>query len=190
MYSVLKPNAVELMYFLLDNYNLKIDTIIDMTLGNGKDAFNLLSKYQSSFLYGFDIQQTAVDTSKNYLLEKFPESRFSLICDNHINIKNYLDKKADLVIYNLGYLPGGDKSIKTGSSSTIKSLKIILNEFLNLNGLVFITAYTGHPGGEEEYDELIKYINQLDQKKYNAINFNYINQKNHPPKLIAIERLI
>lgn len=190
MSSILQPNAIELMYFLLDKHDLKIKTIVDMTLGNGNDAYKLLSKYTDAYLYGFDIQEKAIDNSRCHLLEQFSNSRFNLICDNHVNIKQHIDGKADLIIYNLGYLPGGDKNIKTNSDSTIKSLDIVLKEVLNKNGLVFITVYTGHPGGEREYDELIKYINGLNQKKFNAINFNYINQKNHPPILIAIERLI
>lgn len=189
MDSILQPNATELMYFLLDNYSLDVNIIVDMTLGNGNDAFKLLTKYPDAFLFGFDIQENAINNSKKYLSKEHSKARYKLILDDHMNVGKYLNSKVDLVIYNLGYLPGGDKSIKTSSISTITSLNTILKEFLNKNGLVFITAYTGHAGGEKEYSDLIEFINGLDQKQFNAMNFNFINQKNHPPKLIAIERL-
>ncbi len=189
MVNYLPPNAVELMYFLLDSFKLDVKYILDMTLGNGKDAFKLLEKYDNTFLYGFDIQIDAIENTHNKLYKVFPNDRFVLINDDHQNVLSYIDKKVDLVIYNLGYLPGGDKNIKTCANSTIKSLDKVLNNLLNISGLVFIVSYTGHPGGSEEFDELQKYLEKLNQKEFQIINFNFPNQTNYPPKLIVIERL-
>lgn len=186
---MLPPNAVELMYFILDSINIDVKYIIDMTLGNGNDAYKLLEKYTDSFLYGFDIQMEAINNSYERLSKLSFDNRFRLINDDHQNLLAHIDDRIDLAIYNLGYLPGGDKSIKTSAKSTVISLDKLLNNLLNKSGMVFITSYTGHPGGKEEYDELINYVSKLNQKKYHIISFDFPNQSNNPPKLIVIERL-
>lgn len=189
MHNMLPPNAVELMYFILDSINIDVKYIIDMTLGNGNDAYKLLEKYTDSFLYGFDIQMEAINNSYERLSKLSFDNRFRLINDDHQNLLAHIDDRIDLAIYNLGYLPGGDKSIKTSAKSTVISLDKLLNNLLNKSGMVFITSYTGHPGGKEEYDELINYVSKLNQKKYHIISFDFPNQSNNPPKLIVIERL-
>lgn len=48
--------------------------------------------------------------------------------------------------FNLGYLPGGDKQLKTGAETTLRALKAASN-VLQAGGLISVVAYTGHPGG-------------------------------------------
>jgi hypothetical protein len=50
------------------------------------------------------------------------------------------------VAFNLGYLPGGDKQLKTGAETTLRALKAASN-VLQAGGLISVVAYTGHPGG-------------------------------------------
>ncbi|MDO5717564.1 MAG: class I SAM-dependent methyltransferase, partial [Tissierellia bacterium] len=114
---------------------------------------------------------------------------FKLINDGHENILNYVNIKIDLFIYNLGYLPGSNKQIKTTAKSTLKSLKVSIENLLNIGGIIFMVFYTGHDGGYEEYEIVVNYLKKLNQKKYSIIRHEYINQKNNPPILIIIERL-
>lgn len=53
---------------------------------------------------------------------------------------------ARLVTFNLGYLPGGDRTFTTQSDTTLKALeaaKVILMD----GGLISLVVYVGHPGG-------------------------------------------
>jgi len=93
----------------------------------------------------------------------------------------------DLIIFNLGYLPGGDHSIITRPHNTIEALN---NAFPKLakDGIITIVAYPGTPEGMEEKEALHNYISQLDQAKYNVCHWHPINQANNPPELYLIQK--
>ena len=99
----------------------------------------------------------------------------------------YIEESLNAVIFNLGYLPGGDKEIITKSTSTIKALNKAL-ELLEVKGIIILVIYTGHPGGKEERDALLKYSTDLNYKKYNVLNYKFLNQPGPPPEIIAIKK--
>lgn len=51
-------------------------------------------------------------------------------------------------MYNLGYLPGSDKSITTSAQSTVASLR---NALPYVSRFISISCYRKHPGGDDEY---------------------------------------
>lgn len=51
-----------------------------------------------------------------------------------------------LVAFNLGYLPGGDKTIITESQTTAEAFNVAM-EILMPGGLISLVVYVGHPGG-------------------------------------------
>jgi hypothetical protein len=53
------------------------------------------------------------------------------------------------VVVNLGYLPGGDKSITTSPAGTVPAMRDAL-QLLRPGGLLVAVLYSGHPGGAEE----------------------------------------
>src|SRR5699024_12544376 len=73
------------------------------------------------------------------------------------------------------------------ASSTLISLDTILG-FLKPKGVIVLVVYYGHDGGRSEKDALLKHVIQLDQKKYNVLKYGFINQKNNPPFIIAVQR--
>ena len=72
-----------------------------------------------------------------------------LILDRHENFKQYISENIDGAIFNLGYLPGGDKNITTKTNSTLKCLEDAL-ECLNVHGVVVVVIYVGHHEGAIE----------------------------------------
>lgn len=170
--------------------NLKSGGIaIDCTVGNGYDTLLLADIVgETGKVYGFDIQDTAINSTLKRLESKKISHRVTLIKDNHDNIYEYICEKVDLVIYNLGYLPKGDKNIKTEKLSTIKSIKASLNLLKN-NGIILITCYTGHDGGMEEKDAIEDFLKKSDQSIFNILKYDFINQKNFPPTLYCVEKI-
>ena len=71
----------------------------------------------------------------------------------------------DLIAYNLGYLPGGDKEITTKAESTIKSCENALRT-LSPSGLLSITVYPAHPQGAVESKKLFEWLESLPPEKY------------------------
>ena len=92
---------------------------VDCTLGNGNDTLWLLQSGLQK-IYAFDIQKKAVDMSKSLINSVLPQriGDINFILDSHENIDRYLEN-VDIIIFNLGYLPGGDKSVTTVTSSSL-----------------------------------------------------------------------
>ncbi|MDO4834166.1 MAG: class I SAM-dependent methyltransferase [Bacillota bacterium] len=150
-------------------------------------------------LYAFDIQQQAIDTSfsllesngfKPYINAASPNSchcgSIVLIRDSHENMDLYIDK-ADLIVFNLGYLPGGDKTITTDSKSTTNAVRAAL-PLLEKDGLLCITMYSGHHAGAVEKAALLQLAEGLDPGIWHTAYINMINQTNDPPEILLITR--
>lgn len=158
------------------------DIVVDMTIGNGNDTLFLCQNF--SFVYGFDIQQVALDNTREYL-EKNNLHNYKLIADSHANIDNYINKEIGGAIFNLGYLPNGNKNITTLSYSTITALEKTL-KLIRKKGIVVIVIYDGHEQGKEEAKNIENYLANLNQKEYDVLLYKYINQINNPPYLYCV----
>ncbi|MCX7772977.1 MAG: methyltransferase domain-containing protein [Clostridia bacterium] len=164
------------------------DAVIDATMGNGHDTLFMADLVgEAGRVYAFDIQESAVAKTRERIEKAGFTSRCHLIHDGHQNMDLYVKEPVKLIIYNLGYLPGGDHNIGTRAETTIaaveKSLSLISND-----GLVIIVIYHGGDSGFEERDALLSYLISLDCKKYSVMKTDFINQINCPPILIAIEK--
>lgn len=157
---------------------------VDMTVGAGNDSKYILENTTVKKLYGFDIQKDAKKRALELIGEDF---RFNFILDSHASIDKYIKEGIDLAIYNLGYLPGGDKEITTAYESTIESLEKTL-KLLNKDGIVVLTIYPGHPAGKIESEEIENHLKSLDQRKYGVIKIAYPNRPNNPPYIIVVEK--
>ena len=155
--------------------------VIDATCGNGNDTLFLAEHVPHGHVYGFDIQESAIQNTaekiKNY-------SNVTLIQDGHENIVEHLDVTksgmVDAAIFNLGYLPKGDKSIVTRPETTIKAIDSIFN-VLNVEGIIVLVIYHGHEEGQVERDAILDYLEQFDQNKAHILKYQFINQVNHAP---------
>lgn len=186
-YKVLN-NTVSITKNFIKDYIKDGQVVLDATVGNGNDTVLMADRVGiSGRVYGFDIQKVAIDNTIKLLKENNLENRVTLIKDSHENLKKYISEPLDFIIYNLGYLPNGDKKIITQSKSTVKSIESSL-ELLNQNGLLLINSYIGHNGGMEENLDIEYMLKRLNQKQYNVLKHNFINQKNKPPLLYIIEK--
>ena len=141
------------------------DKVIDMTVGNGNDTLFLSNLVNKGFIYGFDIQEKAINNTKR-LLDDNNVNNYRLINDSHENVDKYISDKISLVLFNLGYLPNGDKSITTKSKSTIKAIDKSL-KLLNSKGIILIVIYK-HEEGLKEEKEILKYLkdNNIKYREY------------------------
>lgn len=173
----------------LDLFILPHSVVIDATLGNGHDSYKMAQKMNTcGKLYGFDIQKTAIENSQA-LLNKLSENgpQVVLIEDSHANFHDHINEPIDFIIYNLGYLPKGDKEITTLADSTLKSVQAGL-ELLASNGKMLIAVYHGHDAGKAEKIALENYLSKLDQAHFHVFKQEFINQKNNPPLIYLIEK--
>ena len=155
----------------------------DMTVGKGNDSKYILDNTSVERLYGFDIQKEAEKAARN-LIGK--DERFIFHLESHEKVDNYIKEGLDLAVFNLGYLPGGDKEITTNYKSTIKSLEKTLG-LMDPDGLIIITIYPGHPAGKLESERIEKFLNNLDSKKYAVMKLAYQNRPNNPPYIMVVQ---
>ena len=168
---------------LMKNNLKEKDLVIDATIGNGNDSLFILNTITKGHLFGFDIQKEAINNTKK-LLKNY--KNYTLYNKGHENIYKTLKKyknKISLIIFNLGYLPNGNKNITTNYKTTIKALKES-QKLLNNKGHIVITIYEGHPEGNKESIEIKKYL-----KKENIIYEEYHNTDNkNAPYTINIKK--
>lgn len=144
----------------------KNDYVVDMTVGNGNDTLFLANI--SKKVFGFDIQDVAIENTKKLLRENNVYN-YELFNISHEKINDVLkeyEKNIKLILFNLGYLPCGDKSITTNHKTTLNAVK---NSFslLSSNGLILIVFYP-HPEGKLEAQVVLEYLNKnkLEYKIY------------------------
>lgn len=165
---------------IIDSFIEKKEVAIDATLGNGHDTDFLSKKFKK--VYAFDVQDKAILNYKEKKVENV-----SLILDSHENFDKHIKESVDCIVYNLGYLPGSDKSITTTKDSTLKSLESGLS-FLRENGLMIIALYSGHEQGKDEKEAVLSYSKNLSKKKFGVIYQQFLNRTNNPPSLVIIEK--
>lgn len=168
------------------------DFAVDATLGNGHDTLFLARLIgESGMVYGFDIQEEAVLNTQKRLEDQQLADRVTLFHKGHENIINCVPQsqhgRIKAAIFNLGYLPGGDKSIVTTPSTTISAIEQLL-EIMAPEGIIVLVIYHGHQEGEIERDALLPFVKQLEQKDVHVLQYQFINQQNNPPFIIAIEK--
>lgn len=165
----------------------KKDIAVDATLGNGNDTLFLSERVgKEGEVYSFEIQKEAIDKFNELLVEK-NISNVKVIHSGHENMDKYLIKKPKAIMFNLGYLPGGSKNIKTKPQTTIIAVKKGL-EMLKPGGIMTIIAYIGHEGGQHETDVIVDYLKTLSPKEFSIINISYFSTNNNAPILICIEK--
>ncbi|MBS4208601.1 class I SAM-dependent methyltransferase [Bacillus sp. FJAT-50079] len=168
------------------------DIAVDATTGNGNDTLFLTSIVgPSGHVYGFDIQEAAIYKTQQKLDGENVSDRVTLFQTGHEHLLEVIPTRDHPnitgAIFNLGYLPRGDKSIVTKSDTTIAAVDQLL-KVMPRGGTIVLVVYHGHPEGEIERDGLLKYAKDLNQEQAHVLQYGFINQKNNPPFIIAIEK--
>ncbi len=156
----------------------KDSTVIDMTCGNGHDTLFLCENFKK--VYAFDIQKVAIEKTKA-LVDDF--DNVMIIHESHSLVDEYV-KSCDGAIFNLGYLPQGNKSITTNANTTIKALEKL---FVLECQLIVLVVYIGHLEGARESEELENYLCNI--KKYDVVKHQVLN-RSLAPYIIEIRKQV
>jgi SAM-dependent methyltransferase len=154
------------------------DQVIDATCGNGKDALRLAELVPQGHVYVLDIQEIALHKARQYA----PNSNISFLHQCHTRLPKVAVK---LVVYNLGYLPGGNKDLTTTASTTLTSLRRA-TQIIPIGGAVSITCYPGHAEGGVEEAAIRDWSSGLDPQKW---NIQFHQWRNQSPTLFFIRKL-
>lgn len=165
------------------------DTAVDATLGNGHDALFLARCVGASgMVFGFDVQQAALINSRERLeADKVDGGCYQLICESHAGMEHYVVGQAKAVMFNLGYLPGGDKTRITHADSTSAAL-LAAAGLIACGGILTVMCYPGHDGGDDEARMVTEFINELDSEQWVVARYNRVEAKRWSPYLWAVTR--
>lgn len=171
------------------------DTVIDATCGNGQDTLILcqlaLEKGQG-FVYAVDIQEKAINHTRNFLIKHLCEENqkcisYQLGC--HSIFPNEIPKESvTLIAYNLGYLPGCNKRLTTMTDSTLRSLKQAL-KLIRRGGAISITCYPGHHEGFNEQEAILNFIKTLSPSEWSCCQHVWLNRLKSP-SLVILQRAL
>jgi SAM-dependent methyltransferase len=141
---------------------------VDATVGNGYDALFLGHRVgPKGKVIGFDVQKAALAGAREILKFVGSINHVSLIHDSHTRVADYLPPGAaiDAAMFNLGYLPRGNRQIITRPETTVQALRSVL-EHLAEHGRVTLLVYRGHEGGVPEYEGVRQFLERLPGDKW------------------------
>ncbi len=165
------------------------DSVIDATAGNGHDTLFLAHQVgDKGKVFSFDLQKEAIERTGQLLENKRMIHRVVLIQDSHERMPDYVVGPVSAIMFNLGYLPGGDRKVITYPEPTVSALSSGLM-MLRPKGIITVTIYTGHAGGIEESNAILSFCAGLNQDQFTALHYRIINQVNDPPSLVVIEKI-
>lgn len=178
------------VHHFMEDHVQEGEICIDATMGNGNDTA-LLSKLvgKTGRVVAFDIQQLALDHTKERLENENCPGNYELVLDSHEKMGEYAEEgSVSCIVFNLGYLPGGDHGKATRAESSIKAIETGL-KLLKKKGLMTVCIYSGGDSGFDEKDAVLAFLKELDSKKYLVIVSEYANRPNNPPIPVLVIKL-
>ncbi|MEX2381385.1 MAG: class I SAM-dependent methyltransferase [Opitutales bacterium] len=170
------------------------DLAVDATVGNGHDTVFLARMVgRSGRVIGFDVQEGALVAARENLarVEEGLLEWVVLLRRSHAEMKSALreareNRRPKAIMFNLGYLPTGDKSVTTLADETMRALADAL-DLLAPHGILTTVLYPGHPEGQRETEAVLEWAKNL-AAPFEAILSRPLNRAGTAPCLVAVER--
>mgnify|MGYP001595609159 CR=1 FL=1 len=156
----------EYVHLCLEKRLSKGDCVLDATAGKGYDTLKSAQLIQpNGQVIALDIQEEAIKATE----EKLTQAGLNTLCEfhlgNHGEVLKEITQTFDCILFNLGYLPGSDKTTITTPKNTLSALNQCQN-LLKANGILFVTAYRQHQGGLEEASVVENWMHRKTAKKW------------------------
>ena len=168
------------------------DYVIDATCGNGNDTLTLAQAVgPNGDVLALDLQREAIDASKALM----GEHDIKNVCFGQTNFTSmqkfsgfaFPDRAPSAIVFNLGYLPGGDKSITTMMEDSLVGIKEAL-ELVAFDGIVTVVLYSGHEEGAREKEAILEFAKMLPSEVFHVVYTKMLNQQNNPPEVLWITK--
>ena len=164
------------------------DTVVDATMGNGKDTLFLCDLVgESGHVYAFDVQAEAVERTRERVEEAGYTARTTLLLAGHETMKEHVPASVQAIMFNLGWLPGAQHVVTTQTETTLKAVSAAL-DLIAPGGIVTVCVYPGHEEGTRELEALKEYVSSLSVRTYNALYHSFVNASSQTPRLFLIQR--
>ncbi len=179
------PSAVGWAQLMMQDRLRPGDAVVDATAGNGHDTLFLARLVgEAGRVWAFDVQAAAVQESRRRLDEAGVHNA-TVIHAGHETMSTHVPVafhgRLSGIMFNLGYLPGSDKSVITRTETTITAL-ISAVEILAPGGLLTLAVYPGHSGGADELRAITEWASALSPSGNEVQVIRPINRSASPPE--------
>jgi len=184
--------SIHLAHQLVSDQLVGGEVVIDATAGNGHDTLFLAQQVGASgTVYSFDVQEEAIRITGSRLEEAKVSDRVIMCNAGHENMDEVISASdwgnVSAIMFNLGYLPGGDHSITTLEATTLTALGKSL-ECLKEDGFLAVLCYPGHDEGLEESVKVLTFLESLDQSQFLTKNYQDASAPDNAPFLISVQK--
>jgi 16S rRNA C1402 N4-methylase RsmH len=192
------PTAVQWSHEIVSARLRPGDVVVDATAGNGHDTVFLAERVlPGGRVFAFDVQEAAIAQTReqitNLKLQITRAEDITLHHAGHERMGELLPEEARgrlrAVMFNLGYLPGGDKELITRVETTLSALGQAL-DWLAPDGVLTVVVYPGHEGGREEADAVVRWMAALPSDQFEAQRLGYVNFKPGTPFCLAVRKRV
>ena len=174
-------DLLELQKYFICRHLREGGVAVDFTMGNGHDTeFLCRTVGESGKVFAFDIQEQAVESTRKNLDASGCPHVYNLIHASHHRVREFVDCPINAGMFNLGYLPGGDKRITTLRETTMPAVEAAI-ELLAPDGILCIAVYPGHAEGEM----LSEYLSTLPRWHLCATKIKILNSPTSPYFIIV-----
>ena len=164
------------------------DRAIDATMGNGHDTALLCSLVgPEGRVYAFDVQPAALEATRRRLAEEGLAGQAELFLLGHEHMRETVGEPVKAIVFNLGWLPGGDHRITTLTETTLPAIQQALALLMPM-GVLVICVYPGHPEGEREQEMVTRLLSSLSPREYNVLMQQFLNAGDGAPLCFAVQK--
>jgi 16S rRNA G1207 methylase RsmC len=170
------------------------DVVVDATAGNGHDSLFLAKAVlPRGRLFVFDLQQAAIESTRQRLTDHgFADAEgLTLIHAGHEEMRSQVPQdlhgRVKAIMFNLGFLPGGDKGVITRTETTMLALAQAL-ELLVEDGVLTVVIYPGHEGGHQEGAAIEQWMSTLSSAAFEVQKLAFLNFRPTTPFVIWVRK--
>lgn len=161
-HSDFPPRPTRMAWMILREMIREGDLAIDATAGNGHDtAFLAECVGRDGRVIAFDIQREALDSARLRLEELGMAACVEFHHRSHAEMGQLTTPRTvSAVMFNLGYLPGGDHALATTAGETLRAIEAAAT-VIKPGGVLSVICYPGHEAGEYEAEAVERHITDL-----------------------------
>lgn len=182
-------NSLNFAHHFVSEHVRPGDFCIDATAGRGRDTIFLCKLVgPTGRVLAMDIQPQAVAETAARIAEAGYDSVARVVCDSHHRLARYAESATvDCILFNFGWLPGGDHQCYTRAETSLPAIRAGL-ELLRPDGLMSLCIYSGGTNGYDERDAILQFVETIDPTQYTVVVSRFANRIGDPPIPVFIVR--